>query len=333
MTATRQALLLEAQLAIADVEPDAAAVMQHICDHAQRLTGADSAVIELRDGEFMTCAAATGAAVAHLGLQVAMNASISGLAAETGQPLRSEDCAVDLRVDAAACRRVGVRSMVVVPLRRGGQVLGVLEVLAAQPAAFTDAGQASLELLAAPFGAALFNALRLEDTSRQAMTDPLTGLANRAHALRELNEALLRHTRHGGYVAVVFVDLDGFKNVNDTLGHAAGDHVLIAVAARIATLVRHPDTPARWGGDEFVIICHGNTHPPNVDSLADRLIHTLPGRYPVGDGHADIGVSIGIALTHTPAPAERLLAEADTAMYQAKRAGGNHHVTRLTTAT
>jgi diguanylate cyclase (GGDEF)-like protein/PAS domain S-box-containing protein len=328
--AKRQTALVEAQRTIADIELTPTKVMQHICDFAQQLTGAESAVIELRTSTaFMTCSAATADLAQHIGKQVAVDASITGLAAESGEALICDDCATDPRVDTEACREVGVRSMVVVPLRRDGAVVGVLEVLSSLPGQFNAADKATLELLASPFGAAISNANRMETTSRQALTDPLTGLANRSEALHELDRALARQARHGGDVAVLFIDLDGFKTINDNLGHRAGDEALIAVGVRLRAAVRTTDIPARYGGDEFVIICEAIAQPLDVDVLAARLIATLPGEYHLAEGIAQIGTSIGVALARMPVPAEQLLRAADDAMYEAKRAGGNRYVSRV----
>ena len=136
----------------------------------------------------------------------------------------------------SACSRSGVRARPVRRRRRG-----------------------ALELLAVPFATAITNAWRLEETSQQALSDPMTGLANRAYALHELERSLARQHRHGGHTAVIFVDLDRFKAVNDTWGHAAGDELLSVVADQLRQAVRTTDTPARYGGDEFVIVCEGLT--------------------------------------------------------------------------
>ena len=236
--------------------------------------------------------------------------------------------AADPRVDAEACRRVGVGSMIVVPLRRAGSTIGVLNVLSARPDRFSDDDRSTLELIAAPFGTAMSNAWQLQATSEQALTDPLTNLANRTYALHELDRVLHRQIRRGGHTAVVFIDLDGFKQVNDRHGHAAGDETLVTVSTKLREAVRTTDTPARFGGDEFVIICEGLVDPADAQLLADRLCDSLPGTYPVHNGSVLVGASIGIAVADRPVAAHRLLRAADEAMYEAKQAGGNRHTTR-----
>jgi GGDEF domain-containing protein len=133
-------------------------------------------------------------------------------------------------------------------------VHGVVTVYSHRPGRFQDEDRLTLDLLAAPFGSALANACRLEATAQEAVTDALTGLGNRAQALRELDRALLRQGRRGsGHTAVIFIDLDGFKQVNDTFGHSAGDQVLVAVATKLRLTLRSTDTCARFGGDEFLV--------------------------------------------------------------------------------
>ena len=128
-------------------------------------------------------------------------------------------------------------------------------------------------------------------------------------------------------MAVLFGDLDGFKHVNDTLGHDAGDEVLVHVAQRLRTAVRDGDIVTRWGGDEFVILCPaiasaGQTRP----AIADRIRRALEAPFRVGPGLAEIGISIGVALdTGQPLP-DLLIKDADAAAYRAKNMGRNQVV-------
>jgi len=157
---------------------------------------------------------------------------------------------------------------------------------------------------------------------RQAFEDVLTGLPNRAH----LQDAIVRLTDRHQDVAVLFIDLDTFKVVNDSLGHAAGDLLLQAVAQRLAAGIRTEDLLARLGGDEFTIVITGE-RVKSVRALADRLIQALGEPFLLGDQVAFVGASIGIATTQD---GERspvaLLRNADTAMYRAKADGRNRHV-------
>lgn len=160
--------------------------------------------------------------------------------------------------------------------------------------------------------------------ARLALHDPLTGLANRTQLRIKLDETLASTDS----VAVVFLDLDGFKAVNDELGHAAGDEVLVAVARRLTESVRVSDTVSRYGGDEFAIVLH-DADPAEAASVAQRVLDAIHEPYPhlPGDG-LRIAASVGLALSGpataaSPVGAEQLLLQADDAMYHSKNAGGN----------
>ncbi len=158
--------------------------------------------------------------------------------------------------------------------------------------------------------------------SHQALHDPLTGLPNRQLLFDRLDQALERRVRHDGDVAVLFCDLDNFKDVNDCRGHAVGDELLRVVAARIRAAVRPEDTVARLGGDEFVVICEGMVDAGPV-AVAERIHVALrPGVLLPGQERAvRTAVSIGIATAPPVRSADELLAAADAAMYRAKQHG------------
>jgi len=160
--------------------------------------------------------------------------------------------------------------------------------------------------------------------SHQALHDPLTGLANRAMLIDRLDHALTGVRRRGHMCGVLYVDLDRFKAVNDTLGHAAGDQLLIEAANRICVAVRGTDTVARLGGDEFVVVCEGIEGVHRAADVAQRIIATLQTPFPLGDDDAQVGASIGIAFSADGTEtADAILANADIAMYRAKTNGRN----------
>ncbi len=162
-----------------------------------------------------------------------------------------------------------------------------------------------------------------EDAIRhQALHDPLTGLPNRVLFNDRLEHALFRRTRDTRYIAVMVVDLDGFKNVNDSLGHLTGDALLIAVADRFGASLRGFDTIARLGGDEFAILFDELPTPDHADRIAQRVLDALSDPLQLPDREVAIGASVGVALTNqSDTRADRLLADADAAMYRAKREG------------
>ena len=166
--------------------------------------------------------------------------------------------------------------------------------------------------------------------AHEVMHDGLTGLSNRAMLLQRLDQVVALHQRDGRGLVVMFCDLDGFKAVNDTLGHLAGDGVLREVAQRLRATVRTSDTVARPSGDEFALLME----PPHEDPLrvAGRLIDTLAGDIELPEGTVRTGVSIGIAVVPgrgdraRRSPRASLIAAADSAMYSAKSGGKNRAV-------
>lgn len=162
---------------------------------------------------------------------------------------------------------------------------------------------------------------------QQALHDPLTGLANRAKLLDRLGDALLRSSRSGQSVGLLFCDLDGFKGVNDELGHSAGDDLLMLVADRFRSSVRPSDTVARFGGDEFVVLCSDLRHADDAIAVADRLRTAFTEPFQLGGTSVSTSASIGIAVGAggTAAP-DDLLRRADQAMYEAKSSGKARHV-------
>ena len=160
-----------------------------------------------------------------------------------------------------------------------------------------------------------------------ATHDTLTRLPNRVLLLDRLDQELSRRTRHDRGVGVLFVDLDHFKWVNDSLGHAAGDGLLAAVADRLCHLMRPGDTVARFGGDEFVVLCQDVHSLEDVVTVAERLKNAMRAPLLVGANETTITVSIGISYAGpgTTATADDLVRDADTAMYEAKERGRDRH--------
>jgi diguanylate cyclase (GGDEF)-like protein/PAS domain S-box-containing protein len=158
---------------------------------------------------------------------------------------------------------------------------------------------------------------------RQALRDPLTHLPNRLLLMDRTRQALSRVHRSGGVVALLFIDLDRFKAVNDNFGHDIGDRLLIAVADRLAEMMRDSDTVARLGGDEFVILGEEMKSDEEAFALAERVVQTLQQPFRVGPVEVSMPASVGVSITHDPdADPESMLREADVAMYRAKGAGG-----------
>ena len=167
------------------------------------------------------------------------------------------------------------------------------------------------------------------ELTRRAFYDPLTQIANRSLFLEKVAGSLAQLATTQRPIAVMFIDLDGFKEINDTFGHAVGDQVLGAVAARLRVQVRKLDLAARLGGDEFGMLLDGMRRDTDASVVADRIIETMRRPITVGDAVVTIGASVGVAVVVNPADApdpEELMRRADMAMYLAKRQGKNRYV-------
>ena len=166
------------------------------------------------------------------------------------------------------------------------------------------------------------------ELSVQARHDTLTGLPNRAALMDQLTMALAGARRLGHDVAILFIDLDGFKAVNDSLGHAAGDELLIRASERIRSVVRESDVVARLGGDEFVVLAvDGKDDLKRASGAAQRIVTTLESAFRFGAQDVYVSASVGVAwATAGDASADELLRRADLAMYQAKARGRSQFV-------
>ena len=181
--------------------------------------------------------------------------------------------------------------------------------------------ETALESLAALAAAALVRVRLSEESERHALLDALTGLPNRRHFTAQLE----RSVAAGAGVAVLFVDLDGFKAVNDTLGHAAGDELLQEAARRLALAVGADGLPARLGGDEFAVLLPDQL-PGLVEDVGEAVVACLREPFLLSAGPATIGASVGVTTSVRGDDADSLLSRADAAMYLAKRSGGSRSV-------
>ncbi len=185
-----------------------------------------------------------------------------------------------------------------------------------------------LRALGGQAATAIRNARLLDRIRHQALHDALTGLPNRVLILDRVNSMLARARRHHLPAAALFIDLDGFKDINDTLGHGTGDRLLQAVAARLATALRDSDTIGRLGGDEFVVLVEGATLDAGPELVGERLLDVLREPFDIEGYHGTplaITASIGIAVGDRDSAGE-LLRDADVALYRAKAIGKNRFV-------
>jgi diguanylate cyclase (GGDEF)-like protein/PAS domain S-box-containing protein len=157
--------------------------------------------------------------------------------------------------------------------------------------------------------------------THQALHDWLTGLPNRLLLMDRIEHAIAGARRSGRFVGVLFLDLDGFKAINDTIGHAAGDHALIEVANRLRRVVRPADTVARLGGDEFVLVCENLADVATATRIAERVVAALVPPHVQAAHTFTLGASVGVALSDHGSTPEQLLRDADAAMYLGKHSG------------
>ena len=316
LSTERLLAVIATQNEIAASSLDVQHVMQLVVDRARHLVGAAAAVVELIEGDEMVYRAASGTAEAHVGLRLSAGESMSGLCVATGRALYCSDAAVDPRVDRAACERVGAISMVCVPLLHGQGVVGVLKAYDPRPRAFTEADQAALKLLSGLIASQMAHAATYQEQEYASHHDVLTGLPNRRDFDRRIAAEGARARRYGDASAICMLDLNGFKKTNDSLGHAAGDDVLRAVAGHFDAL-RGEDEAYRIGGDEFALILVGAT-TEDAELVAERL------RAAVASDPACCGttISAGTAMLDAADPLASVEL-ADILLYKAKLARAN----------
>ena len=171
------------------------------------------------------------------------------------------------------------------------------------------------------------NVVAWRTNERQLLRDSLTGLPSRLLFVNRLSVALARLPRARGNVAILFVDLDRFKVINDSLGHAAGDHLLVAVGRRLRLALREHDTVARFGGDEFAILCEDVAAESDAIAIAERVLEAFVQPFTLEHGDVFTSASIGIALgVDRDQRGDDLIRDADSAMYRAKDQGGGRHL-------
>jgi diguanylate cyclase (GGDEF)-like protein len=219
-------------------------------------------------------------------------------------------------------------SAICVPLIAGDELIGVLNVNARADRKYSERDLRAMSLYGEQAGAAI-EAARIHDAQRkisaqgnyQAMHDPLTGLPNRALLLDRVGNSLARRRPPGHAAVLMFLDLDDFKRVNDSLGHSAGDEVLVALAERLVKSVRSGDSVSHFGGDEFAILLEAKD-PEEATAAAKRILGDLAKPFPLKDREVKFTASVGIALARSnEMHSEELMRNAFTALHTAKERG------------
>jgi diguanylate cyclase (GGDEF)-like protein len=293
-----------------------------VAERAQFITGATGAVVELAEGDDMVYRAVAGAAANLLGLRLQRKNSLSGQCVDSGTTLRCDDSETDARVDRDACRKVGLRSMIVVPLIHLGAAAGVLKVFSPRSHAFGAGDIRLLGLMSELIAAAMYHATKYggDELFRQATTDPLTGLANRALFLDRLRHGLAKARREKHTLVVMMLDMDGLKPINDQHGHRAGDAAIKEMANRLAAEARQSDTVARLGGDEFALVLFPVADRACTLRVAQRIATRCDQPFTFENHTFLLGASIGMALFPEDGDQpDTLLEKADLRMYESKR--------------
>jgi diguanylate cyclase (GGDEF)-like protein len=259
--------------------------------------------------------------------QYPISGGMLGYLLSTGQPILSNDFGADAQRATGASTfgdPENTRSVLAVPLRLHGRIIGMLSAQSYQANAYTTEDQTLLEMLAAHAAVALDNARLFREVQQLSRLDSLTGVYNRRHLFELCQREFDRAQRYGRSLSVVMIDLDQFKGVNDTYGHAVGDQVLAAVAVRCQTNLRAIDVLGRYGGEEFTLMLP-ETDAALAQIAAERLRAEVSGS-PIDTpaGPISLTVSLGVAaLDETCATLAELFQRADQALYSSKGVGRN----------
>jgi diguanylate cyclase (GGDEF)-like protein len=306
-------------------------ILDHLVRQIVRVVPVTSAGVTLigGDGSPHLVAASNDAALRFEQLQTELSDGPCVLAHGSGAAVSVADLSVEERFPrfATAASQAGLGSVFAFPLNHGRVRLGALDLYNESVGALDSDSMAAAQTLANVATAYLLNARTREEAHQSsdhmrhlASHDALTGLPNRMLLLQRIDHAAERARRSHAPAAVLFIDLDRFKSVNDTYGHDIGDELLRAVAVRLGDVVRPGDTLARVYGDEFVLLCEDLRDQSDVDRVAERIQQSFDPPYVLDGVSISISASVGVAYA---GPGDlvsgALIADADQAMYQAKR--------------
>lgn len=297
---------------------DLEGVMFLVTRHAMKLTNADGAVIELAEGEAMVYRATSGVAENQLGLRIKIEKSLSGLTYKLSSPFICYDSEHDPRVDRQACRKIGLKSMAIVPLKHLDTPVGVLKVMSSKVNMFDETSLDLLNLMSNVIASSMFNASKYESDELfyRATYDSLTDVANRSLFYDRLRQRIAQAERLSENFGIIYLDVDALKHINDTLGHRAGDCVLIEIAQRIDKVIREIDTVARIGGDEFAILVYDIDQADDAYKLMDRINQSIQEPFLFCQYKVPLSVSMGFALySDNSSDIEAMMKIADQNMY------------------
>jgi diguanylate cyclase (GGDEF)-like protein/PAS domain S-box-containing protein len=245
-----------------------------------------------------------------------------GKALAERRPIAIEDWATETEHEHSEfTRKHSEGGALAVPIEGPAGAWGVLTLHTREPRRWAPDEISFAHAIANVLGAAIQRWTAEEETRRRALHDPLTGLPNRTLLIDRLAHALERSRRSGTTTALLFMDLDHFKVINDSLGHEAGDGLLQSFAPRLQETLRPSDTVARFGGDEFVVLCEDLHGEQDAAQLAERILESLATPFQIGSQELFTSATIGLALARPGDAPEGLIRDADAAMYRAKARG------------
>ena len=301
---------------------DLGMIMQFVVERTLSLVDADGAVIELAEQNAMVYRAASGIAAKSLGLRLSIHSSLSGMCVTSGEVLTCPDSETDTRVDKAACRKMGIRSMIVLPLTYQDKTIGVLKAASSQAHKFTQQDIFLLGKLAIMVAAMMSLCEKYDRDALfiKATHDDMTGLANRALFMDRFRTTIAQCQKFDQQSAIVISDLDGLKIINDSQGHRVGDAVIKEFAQRVQQVSDISNTIARLGGDEFGVILSPVSQENDVKNFVYDLESDLTSPLKFENQTINLSASSGYALIPGDGlEIEHLIDLADKRMYAAKR--------------
>ncbi|WP_038173250.1 sensor domain-containing diguanylate cyclase [Vibrio pacinii] len=310
---------------------DLGMIMQFVVERTLSLVDSDGAVIELAEQDAMVYRAASGIAAKSLGLRLSIGSSLSGMCITSGEILTCPDSEMDTRVDKAACRKMGIRAMVVLPLTYQGKTIGVLKAASSQAHKFTQPDIFLLDKLAIMVAAMMSLCEKYDRDALfiKATHDDMTGLANRALFMDRFRTTVAQCQKFDQQSAVVISDLDGLKKINDNHGHRAGDAVIKEFAQRVQQVTDVSNTVARLGGDEFGVILSPINQVKDVETFVYNLESNLVAPLHFENQTIKLNTSCGYALIPSDGlEIDNLIDLADKRMYAAKRLRYTKHKTQ-----
>lgn len=317
-----EVIAIQTEVAGMGLDLDLGGLLDLVVHRAQALVNADGTAIEMVEGDEMVYRATAGMALGSLGLRLKRSHSLSGLCVAQGRALHCEDALTDPRADRAACERLGLRSMVVVPLRHHGVTVGVLKAMSRRTGHFDATHLTLLGMVSDLVAAAMYFATRYSpgELFHKATHDSLTDLPNRALFLDRLHASLAQAVRDRQPLAVLMLDLNGLKPINDRHGHRAGDAALQEFSRRLSAGVRQSDMAARLGGDEFGVLLRPVAQEGGLEATMSRLALQLNGGFEFEGRLLQVGASMGAArFPEDGDDVAQLIELADQRMYRHKR--------------